>query len=317
MDKNGDQNVTLGTDFLLMGLTEIFWLQIVLFVVFLAISLVTVMGNLLLIILRRIDPRLHTPMYFFLSHLSFIDISVTLTIVPKLLAIFLLEDKSISFLGCALQMYFSVTLGSAECFILVAMSYDRHTAICQPLRYQVLMSKRVCVFLAATCWISSLVNCLAHTVFTFRRPFCKSREIRHFFCEIQPLLRLSCDDTRIHEMWVFASTATIVLCSFLLTLFSYVHIISTILKIQSSKARSKVFSTCSSHLLVVVIFYTTIMSTYMQPISRYTSQRDRVIAVLYTTVIPMTNPLIYSLRNKDVKGALRKAIGTTCCRPTI
>ncbi|XP_069493430.1 olfactory receptor 5AS1-like [Ambystoma mexicanum] len=303
------KNQTIEIYFLLNVFSDVTWLRIVLPLLFLIIYLLTLLGNVLLIILRKMDPRLHTPMYFFLGHLSFIDIFFTTTIAPKMLANFFSGDNSITILGCATQMFFALALGSAECLLIAVMAYDRHVAICQPLRYHILMSKRICFVLAATCWFSGLVNSLLHTVFTFRRPFCKSREIKHFFCEIQPLLRLSCADTHIHEMCLFATSVTIVLCTFLMIFISYVHIISTILKIKSSNGKSKVFSTCSSHLLVVIIFYGTIMSIYLRPISSYISDTDRAISLLYTMVIPMCNPLIYSVRNKEVKGALRKAMG--------
>ncbi|XP_069492696.1 olfactory receptor 8U9-like [Ambystoma mexicanum] len=305
-------NQTGGAYLLLMVFSDFPWMKIALPVIFLTMYLVTIVGNLLLILLRRIDPRLHTPMYFFLSHLSFIDICFTTTIVPKMVSNYLTGDKSISFLACAAQMFFSLALGASECILLAIMAYDRHVAICQPLRYHVIMSTKTCIVLAASCWTCSTVNSMFHTVFTFLWSFCKSKEIKHFVCEIQPLLRLSCADTHIHEILVFATVVINVLCSFLLTLFSYVHIISTILKINSSEGKSKVFSTCSSHLFVVIIFYGTIVSIYLRPISSYTPERDRVITLLYTVVIPMCNPMIYSMRNKEVKGAMKKAMEKTC-----
>ncbi|XP_069492406.1 olfactory receptor 8U9-like [Ambystoma mexicanum] len=306
------RNQTEGSYLLLMVFSDFSWMKSVLPVVFLAIYLVTIVGNLLLIFLQRIDPRLHTPMYFFLSHLSFIDICSTTTIAPKMIANYFTEDKSISYTACAIQMFVALTLGATECLLLAIMAYDRHVAICQPLRYNVIMSRRTCFLLAASCWISSIVNSLFHTVFTFWWSFCRSKEIKHFFCEIQPLLRLSCADTRMHEMWLFATVTIIAACSSLLTLVSYIHIIATILRIHSSEGKSRVFSTCSSHLLVVIIFYGPIMSIYLRPISSYTSERDRVITMLYTVLIPMCNPLIYAMRNKDVKGAMKKAMEQTC-----
>ncbi|XP_069493201.1 putative olfactory receptor 2B8 [Ambystoma mexicanum] len=301
-------NLTSEPYLLLMVFSDLPWMKAVHTVVLLNIYLVTILWNLLLLLLRRIDPSLHTPMYFFLSHLSFIDICFTTTIVPKMLSNYLTEDKSISYLACATQMYFSLALGCTECLLLAIMAYDRHVAICQPLHYNVIMCTRTCFLLAALCWTSSLVNSLFHTVFTFFWSFCKSKEIKHFVCEIQPLLRLSCADTHTHEMWVFVSATIIVLCAFLFTLFSYIHIISTIMKIHSSEGKSRVFSTCSSHLLVVIIFYGTISSIYLRPISSYNPERDRVLTLLYTVVTPMCNPLIYTMRNKEVKGAMRKAM---------
>ncbi|XP_069494758.1 olfactory receptor 10A2-like [Ambystoma mexicanum] len=305
-------NNTHGAGFLLTQFSTVLWVNYVFFLLFLTIYLVTLLGNLLLILLRRIHSHLQTPMYFFLSHLSFLDICYTTTSVPKLLAIFLINDTYISFLGCATQMFFSLTLGATECLILAIMAYDRSVAICNPLRYPVLMSPRTCILLTSACWISGLANSFLHTTFTFRLPFCKSRDMRHFFCEIQPLLKLSCADTRAHEVAVFASAVVIGLCAFLLTLFSYFQIIVAVLRICSSEGRSKAFSTCSSHLMVVIIFYTTIMTVYMKPISSFNPERGRVISVFYTVLIPMCNPIIYSMRNTEVKEAFRKSILKKC-----
>ncbi|XP_069492824.1 olfactory receptor 5V1-like [Ambystoma mexicanum] len=301
-------NLTAEPYLLLMVFSDLPWMTVMLPMLLLTIYLVTIVGNLLLLLLRTIDPGLNTPMYFFLTHLSFIDICFTTTIVPKMLYNYFTGDKSISYLGCAMQMFFSTALGCTECLLLAVMAYDRHVAICQPLRYNVIMSTMTCFLLAALCWTCSLVNSLVHTVFTFLWSFCKSKEIKHFFCEIQPLLRLSCADTHIHEMWVFVSATITVFCSFLFTLFSYIHIISTIMKIHSSEGKSRVFSTCSSHLLVVIIFYGTISTIYLRPISNYNPERDRVLTLLYTVVTPMCNPLIYTMRNKEVKGAMRRAM---------
>ncbi|KAM5129970.1 olfactory receptor-like protein OLF1 [Mantella aurantiaca] len=301
-------NRTCMSSFILLGLSSIPYLQVIYFLIFLIIYGVTLSGNVLLIVLVRIDSQLHTPMYFFLTNLSFIDICFSSTIVPKILVNTLSQDKSISFLGCASQMYFSLALGATECFILAVMAYDRYVAICNPLRYQIIMHKRLCVFLATLSWVLSFLNAVIHAVFTFQLPYCKSKLVNHFFCEMPPLFRLSCRDTLFNEVAVYISGGIIALCSFVLTLISYFHIISTILMIRSNKGRSKVFSTCGSHLTVVSLYYGTIAFMYLRPRSSYSPDRDRAISMLYTVVTPMLNPIIYSIRNKDVKGTLKKRL---------
>ncbi|XP_069098166.1 olfactory receptor-like protein OLF3 [Pleurodeles waltl] len=302
------KNYTLDSSFRLMKFSDLTWLNLVLFVLFLVMYLVALVANILLILLQRLDSHLHTPMYFFISHLSFIDIFFTTSIVPKILLILKAGNTSISFVGCAMQMFFSLTLGVIECILLAVMAYDRHVAICQPLFYHVRMNKRICVALVASCWVPSLMNAFVNTMFIFRLPFCTPRNIKHFFCEMQPMFRLSCADTHINETLMLATSVVFGLFSFLIVLFSYIHIISTIMKINSSNGKSKVFSTCSSHLTVVIIYYGTIAINYTRPLSSHTSDMERVISLLYTVVVPMCNPCIYSMRNKEVKEAMFKAI---------
>ncbi|XP_018429744.1 PREDICTED: olfactory receptor 5V1-like [Nanorana parkeri] len=298
-------NQTSRGRFILLGLSDVPYLQVICFLVFLVMYIVTLSGNLLLIIVVRLNPKLQTPMYFFLSNLSIIDICFSSTIVPKLLINTLTKDRSISWLGCALQMYFSLALGSAECFILAVMAYDRYAAICRPLHYNIIMNKTLCISLAVGSWGISFMNSAIHVVLTFQLPFCKSHHVNHFFCEIPPLLRLSCRDTLRNEIATYISAGIIAMCSFCLTLTSYVHIISTILKIRSSQGRHKAFSTCASHLTVVVLYYGTIMSIYLRPRSTYSPEIDKTVSILYTVVTPMLNPVIYSMRNKDVKDTVR------------
>ncbi|KAM8920934.1 olfactory receptor-like protein OLF1 [Pelodytes ibericus] len=302
-------NQTSVSRFILLGLSNVPHLQATYFLLFLAIYGVTLSGNLLLIIVVRTDSQLHTPMYFFLSNLSFIDICFSSTVVPKILVNTLVQDKSISFLGCAAQMYFSLALGATECIILAVMAYDRYVAICNPLRYQTIMNKRLCVCLAVGSWTVSFLNSVLHASFTFQLPYCKSNHVNHFFCEMPPLFRLSCRDTLFNEVAVYISGGLIALCSFLLTLISYVHIISTILKIRSTKGRYKAFSTCASHLTVVSLYYGTIIFMYLRPRHSYSPDRDRAVSILYTVITPMLNPIIYSIRNKDVKGTLKRTLG--------
>ncbi|XP_040188700.1 olfactory receptor-like protein OLF1 [Rana temporaria] len=305
-------NQTYTSSFVLLGLSSIPYLQVIYFLIFLIIYTITLSGNVLLIVIVRIDSQLHTPMYFFLTNLSFIDICFSSTIVPKILVNTLSQDKSISFLGCASQMYFSLALGATECIILAVMAYDRYVAICNPLRYQIIMHKRLCISLVAFSWTVSFLNSMIHAAFTFQLPYCKSKLVNHFFCEMPPLFRLSCRDTLFNEVAVYISGGIIALFSFLLTLISYFHIISTILKIRSNKGRYKAFSTCGSHLAVVCLYYGTIAFMYLRPRSSYSPERDRAISMLYTVVTPMLNPIIYSIRNKDVKGTLKRRLAMKC-----
>ncbi|XP_018429745.1 PREDICTED: olfactory receptor 5V1-like [Nanorana parkeri] len=299
-------NQTSSGSFILLGLSDVLNLQVICFLVFLVMYIMTLSGNLLLIIVVRINPKLQTPMYFFLSNLSFIDICFSTTIIPRILISTLTKDRSISLLACAVQIFFHLGLGSTECFILAVMAYDRYAAICRPLHYNIIMNKTLCISLAMGSWGISFVNSAIHVVLTFQLPFCKSHHVNHFYCEIPPLLRLSCRDTLRNEIATYISAGIIAMCSFCLTLTSYVHIISTILKIRSSQGRHKAFSTCASHLTVVVLYYGTIMSIYLRPRSTYSPEIHRTMSIIYTIVTPMLNPVIYSMRNKDVKNTVRR-----------
>ncbi|KAM3920472.1 olfactory receptor 5V1-like [Leptodactylus fuscus] len=301
-------NQTLVRTFILLGLSDSYGLQLVFFLLFFMMYTATLSGNLLLIIVVRLNSRLQTPMYFFLSNLAFIDICFSTTIVPKILANTISGNKEISFLGCATQMYFHLALGATECLILAAMAYDRYIAICRPLQYNTIIDKKLCQSLAAGSWTFSFLNSVIHAVFTFQLPYCKSNKVNHYFCEMPPLFRLSCKDTWFNEIAVYISGGIIALCSFILTLLSYINIISTIQKIHCTKGRRKTFSTCVSHLTVVSLYYGTIVFMYLRPRSMYSPNRDRVVSILYTVVTPMLNPIIYSVRNKDVTGSIRKTV---------
>ncbi|XP_069805765.1 olfactory receptor 5V1-like [Dendropsophus ebraccatus] len=292
--------------FFLLGLSNIPRLQPPFFLILILMYMVTLSGNLLIIIVVRLHSSLQTPMYFFLSNLAFIDICFSTTIVPNLLKNTISRDRTISFIGCATQMYFHLGLGATECLMLAIMAYDRYIAICKPLKYITIMDKRRCLSLAIGSWTVSFLISVIHAVLTFRLPYCKSGEVNHFFCEMPPLLRLSCTDTWFNELVVYISGVLFTLCSFLLILLSYVHIISTILKIHFTKGRLKTFSTCTSHLTVVSLYYGTVMCMYMSPRSSYLPERDRVVSILYTVVTPMLNPIIYSVRNSDFKECTRK-----------
>ncbi|XP_071970165.1 olfactory receptor-like protein OLF3 [Engystomops pustulosus] len=301
-------NKTAPFRFILIGLSNNPFLQPLYFIIFLFMYLITVGGNILIIIVVRIDTRLQTPMYFFLSNLSFIDLCFSSTIVPKLLIDTLAEDKSISFLGCATQMYFHLSLGGTECVILSIMAYDRYVAICNPLRYSTIMNTRICIQLAIGTWVAIFINSASHAFFTFHLPFCRSKHVDHYFCEMPPLFRLSCRDTLLNEIAVYVSGGLVALLAFALTLLSYVQIISTVLKIRSTKGRHKAFSTCGSHLAVVCLYYGAISFMYMRPRNSYSPEKDRAVSILYTVVTPMVNPIIYSIRNKEVKGCLKKLL---------
>ncbi|XP_030042427.1 olfactory receptor 5V1-like [Microcaecilia unicolor] len=303
------RNQSVVTEFILLGLTNSHENEIILFGVFSIIYLSTLLGNMLIIVTVSLFSYFNTPMYFFLRSLSLLDICFTSTIVPKMLVNFLVQVKTISFFGCVAQLYCFIALGGVECLLLAVMAYDRYVAICKPLHYTAIMSRRVCVLLTAAVWALACLNSLAHTVFTFRLPFCRSNQINHFFCDIPPMLELACADTHINEIVVYSSGGSVIIGSFLFTLLSYFYIISAIIKIRSSDGRLKAFSTCASHLTVVSMFNGTIIFTYIRPTSTYSLDQDRVIPVFYGIVTPLLNPIIYSLRNKEIHRALRRMIG--------
>ncbi|XP_075700701.1 olfactory receptor 5AP2-like [Rhinoderma darwinii] len=301
-------NQTLIRTFILLGLSNVFGLQIIFFWMFSMMYMITLSGNVLLILMVRLNRRLQTPMYFFLSNLSMIDTCFSSTVVPKILQNTISPDRSISFVGCATQMYFHLALGGTECLLLAVMAYDRYTAICNPLYYTSIMDRRLCVGLVTGCWILSFLNSFILTFLTFQLPYCKSNLISHFFCEMPPLFRLSCRDIWFNEVAEYISGAIVALGSFLLILLSYLCITITVLKIRTSKERQKVFSTCASHILVVSLYYGAIMLMHLHPRSASSSEQDRVVTILYTVVTPMLNPIIYSIRNKDIQEAIKKTM---------
>ncbi|CAM2115629.1 unnamed protein product [Caretta caretta] len=296
------------TEFILSGLTDRPELQVPLFVVFLLIYGITLVGNGGMILLITIDPQLHTPMYFFLSNLSFCDLCYSSVISPKMLLNFFAERKSISYTACALQMFLSIVFADVECLLLAVMAYDRYVAICNPLLYTVTMSRQLCKQLVVGVYTVGVVDSMIHMCCTFRLAFCSSNIINHFFCDIPPLLVLSCSDTRINEIVTFVFICCIVVSSLVTILLSYVYITSTILQIHSAKGRHKAFSTCTFHLTAVALYFGTLLFMHLRPKSSYSMDTDKMTSVFYTLVIPMLNPLIYSLRNTEVKDALRKAM---------
>ncbi|XP_005065090.1 olfactory receptor 5T3-like [Mesocricetus auratus] len=300
------QNVTEATMFILLGFTDDFELKVFLFLLFLGIYVFTLIGNFGLVVLVIGDSRLHNPMYYFLSVLSFLDACYSTVVTPKMLVNFLEENKSISFLGCATQMFLFVTLGTTECFLLAAMAYDRYVAIYNPLMYVVTMSPRVYVSLIIASYAGGVLHGAIHSVATFSLSFCGSNEIRHVFCDIPPLLALSCSDTYTNELLLLYLVGFIEIVTILIVLISYGFILFAILNMHSAESRRKVFSTCGSHLTGVCIYHGTILFSYMRPSSSYASNHDMIVSIFYTIVIPMLNPIIYSLRNKDVKEAMKK-----------
>ncbi|XP_063159019.1 olfactory receptor 5V1-like [Candoia aspera] len=299
-------NESAPTEFLILGFSGLQELQLLLFFVFLATYICTLVGNISILTVVCLDPQLHTPMYFFLGNLSFLDICYTSTNVPQILVHLMAQKKSITYAGCVTQLYFFLSFVGTECILLAAMAYDRFAAICRPLNYTSIMRKPVCLQLSSACWASGFLNSALHTYFTFRLPFCGANDINYFFCDIPPLLMLSCGDTTLNEIILLVVGVFIGWTPFVCIVLSYIYIISTIMKIQSNEGRIKAFSTCTSHLTIVILYYGSSIFTYVRPISTYSLEKDRLISVLYSIVTPMLNPLIYTLRNKDIKNALKK-----------
>ncbi|XP_005408300.1 PREDICTED: olfactory receptor 2G3-like [Chinchilla lanigera] len=296
------------TEFLFLGLSSEPETQLILFVLFLFFYLLTVAGNVIIITVIRIEPRLQTPMYFFLTNLSFLDICYTSTNVPQMLSNIGGRRKTIPFSSCATQMYFSLAFGMIECVLLGVMAYDRYVAICHPLHYTVIMDRNTCVHLAAVSWFTSFLSSMVINALTLSLPFCGPNVLNHFFCEVPSVLRLACTDTSLTELVVFVFSIVIVFVPFLLIVVSYARILLSVLRMHSASGRHKALSTCASHLTVVALFYGTAIFMYMRPQSKSSRAGGKVIAVFYTVVTPMLNPLIYSLRNQDVKRALKRAL---------
>ena len=307
------KNQTRISHFILLGLFNHTPLHLLLFSIIMVMFLVALSGNGLMILLINTDSHLHSPMYFFLSWLSFMDLMLISTIVPRMAIDYLLGHGSISFTGCGFQILFFLTLLGDECFLLAFMAYDRYVAISNPLRYSVVMSRRVCWLMVAGSWLVGLVDGLFQAIYTLSYPYCGPQEIDHFFCDIPAVLKLACADTSIYEALIYVCCILMLLLPFSVISVSYLLIFVTVLRMHSAEGRKKAFATCSSHMAVVSLFYGAAMVTYMRPQTYHSSKQDKVVSAFYTMITPMLNPLIYSLRNKEVAGALKKLLGRCPC----
>ncbi|XP_042538286.1 olfactory receptor 10T2-like [Dipodomys spectabilis] len=302
------QNQSMITEFILVGFSNLGDLQILLFFIFLLIYLTTLMANAAIMTVIRLDKTLHIPMYFFLFVLSCSETCYTLVIVPKMLTNLLSTVPSISFAGCAAQLYFFVGLACTNCFLIAVMGYDRYVAICNPLHYMLVVSHATCVQLVLASSFCGFLISMVVNVLVFSEPFCASNRIHHFFCDISPVIKLGCTDTNLKEMVIFFLSILVLLVPFVLIFISYVFIVSTILKISSAEGQRKAFATCASHLTVVIVHYGCASSIYLRPSSLHSSDKDLLVAVTYTVITPLLNPLVYTLRNKEVKIALKKVL---------
>uniref|UniRef100_A0A8C3YEH6 G-protein coupled receptors family 1 profile domain-containing protein n=1 Tax=Catagonus wagneri TaxID=51154 RepID=A0A8C3YEH6_9CETA len=302
-------NQTLITEFLILGFSETPALQTLLFLAFLLLYTAALLGNLLIVAVISSSPALHTPMYFFLVNLAVADILCTSTILPKLL-VGTVASRAISYGGCMAQLFFFTWSMGAELLLFSAMAYDRFVAICRPLHYSALTGPRVCLLLAGVVWTVSPTNTSVHTGLMLCLPFCRSNVAEHFFCEIPPLLKLSCAPTHLNETMAFTADLFLAVGNFSVIMLSYGCIIVSILRIHSAAGKQRAFSTCSSHLLVVTLYYSTVVYTYIRPASSYSLDKDKLVSVIYTSVAPSLNPLIYSLRNTEVKVALRRLLSS-------
>ncbi|XP_017653873.1 olfactory receptor 502-like [Nannospalax galili] len=301
-------NHTAVTEFILLGLTDDPVLQVILFIIILCIYLVTLSGNLSTIVLIRVSPQLRHPMYFFLSHLASTDIGYSSSVTPNMLINFLVERCTISYLGCAIQLDSGAFFGPIECFLLAVMAYDRFVAICSPLLYSIKMSTQVCNQLVVGSYVGGFLNASCFNFFFFSFLFCGSNRVNHFFCDFTPLVEICCSDVSVSVLVTSFSAGTIIMITLLVIAVSYTYILVTILRMRSTEGRQKAFSTCTSHLTVVTLFYGTVTFIYMMPKSSYSTDQNKVVSVFYIVVIPMLNPLIYSLRNNEIKSALKRQL---------
>ncbi|XP_029436555.1 olfactory receptor 1509-like [Rhinatrema bivittatum] len=307
------RNESRVTEFILLGLSNTPELEIVFFVVFLIVYLFTIAGNLLIMAAIHTHSKLHSPMYYFLSNLSFLDLCHSTVIIPKAIINFLSESKAISFQDCFAQVFCLHFFGGAEAFNLTLMAYDRYVAICNPLRYTAIMSRRTCLLLINSTWVAGFVHSLSQTLLTLQLPFCGPNEINHFFCDVHPVSALACSSVFINEILVMANSGMIVVICFLVVFISYIYIIFTILKIRSAEGRQKAFSTCASHLMVVTLFFGPCIFIYMRPSVAFSA--DKTVSVFYTLFTPSLNPIIYTMRNEEVKKAMRRLRGRKTSLP--
>ncbi|XP_060224911.1 olfactory receptor 2H1-like [Meriones unguiculatus] len=302
-------NQSTPVGFLLLGFSEHPHLEKILFVVVLCSYLLTVLGNTLILLLSTLDPRLHSPMYFFLSNLSFLDLCFTTTCVPQMLVNLWGPTKTISFLGCSVQLFIFMLLGTTECILLTVMAFDRYVAVCQPLHYATIIHPRLCRQLAAVSWAIGLVQSIVQVPPTLHLPFCPHRQIDDFLCEVPSLIRLSCGDTTYNEIQLAVAGVIFLLVPLSLILVSYSAIARAVLRTNTSKGRRKAFETCSSHLIVVILFYSSVIAVYLQPKNPYAQERGKFFGLFYSVGTPTLNPLVYTLRNKEVKRAFWRLLG--------
>ncbi|XP_053460134.1 olfactory receptor 10T2-like [Nycticebus coucang] len=302
------QNQSVITEFVLVGFSNLGHLQTLLFFIFLLVYLTTLTANGTIMTVIRLEKALHTPMYFFLFILSCSETCYTLVIVPKMLTNLLSTVPTISFSGCAAQLYFFVGLACTNCFLIAVMGYDRYVAICNPLNYTLIISRATCMQLVLASSICGFLISVVVNILVFSVPFCASNRINHFFCDISPVIKLGCTDTNLKEVVIFFLSILVLLVPFVLIFISYIFIVSTILKISSMEGQCKAFATCASHLTVVIVHYGCASFIYLRPTSLYSSDKDGLVAVTYTVITPLLNPLVYTLRNKEVKMALRKVL---------
>ncbi|XP_074048792.1 olfactory receptor 5K1-like [Macrotis lagotis] len=300
------ENNTLTVEFILTGFTSYQELKILLFILFFIIYLITIIGNIGLVILISIEPRLHSPMYLFLGNLAFMDAFSSCAVTPKMLMNFFSKDRMISLHECMVQFYFLCFSETSDCFLLAAMAYDRYVAICNPLHYPMMMSRKLCIQMITGSLVAGNLHSMIHVGFLFRLTFCQSHEINHFFCDVLPLYRLSCTDPYINELMIFIFSGSIQVFTIGIVLVSYLYILLTILRMKSKEGRGKAFSTCASHFISVAIFYGSLLIMYIRPGAVDEGAIDIPVAIFYTIVIPFLNPFIYSLRNKEVINVLKK-----------
>ncbi|XP_006896364.1 PREDICTED: olfactory receptor 2B2-like [Elephantulus edwardii] len=303
-----NNNQSSRNDFILLGFSDRPWLETPLFVIFLLTYLLALFGNISIILVSHLDAQLDSPMYFFVSNLSLLDLCLTTSTVPQMLVNLRGPKKTISYGGCIAQLYIALAVGSTECILLGIMAFDRYAAICKPLHYPIIMNQKRCVHMATGTWISGFANSLVQSTFTVLTPRCGRRVMDHFFCEVPALLKLACIDTRVNEAELNVLGALLLLVPLTLIVGTYMFIAQAVMKISSSESRWKAFNTCASHILVVSLFYITAISMYVQPPSSYSRGRGKIMAIFYAIVTPSLNPFIYTLRNKDVKAALRRAL---------
>ncbi|XP_002709027.3 olfactory receptor 5B17-like [Oryctolagus cuniculus] len=307
------ENNTEVSEFILLGLTSVPELQVPLFIMFTAVYIITLIGNLGMIVLILLDSCLHTPMYFFLSNLSLVDFCYSSTVTPKVLVGLLVEDNIISYSACATQMFFFAVFATVESYLLASMAYDRYVAVCRPLHYATIMTRNTYTFLTIGCYIIGFLIASIQTRDTFRLPFCMSNVIHHFFCDIPAVMTLTCSDRHISELILIILSSFNIFFALLVILISYLLIFITILKMHSGEGYQKALSTCGSHLIAVSLFYGAVIIMYLQPSSSHSMDTDKIASVFYTMIIPMMNPVIYSLRNKEVKGAFKKVVQKAKC----